>query len=191
MPTRSTAINQDPEKDGVTLASGPKKRTTKKKPLPKVKVKAATKLPNNPFQSEILDLVSKQRTKAKKIEVLREYRNDALVSLLIWNYDEEVKSMLPEEDVPYNPNEAPAGTEHTRLAKEYKGLFRFVKGGQDNLPVLKRESMFVQLLEGLHESEAELLVNAKDKKLHQIYKGLSTNVVCEAFNWNDNFMLMQ
>ena len=50
--------------------------------------------------------------------------------------------------------------------------------------------MFVQLLEGLHESEAELLVNAKDKKLHQVYKGLSTNVVCEAFNWNDNFMLM-
>ena len=52
------------------------------------------------------------------------------------------------------------------------------------------EQMFVQLLEGLHESEAELLVNAKDKKLHQVYKGLSTNVVCEAFNWNDNFMLM-
>ena len=62
--------------------------------------------------------------------------------------------------------------------------------GDGQTPQWKKEQMFVQLLEGLHESEAELLVNAKDKKLHQIYKGLSTNVVCEAFNWNDNFMLM-
>ena len=58
-------------------------------------------------------------------------------------------------------------------------------------PQWKKEEMFVQMCEGLHETEAALLVNAKDKKLHQIYKGLSTNVVCEAFNWNDNFMLMK
>ena len=49
--------------------------------------------------------------------------------------------------------------------------------------------MFVQMLEGLHQSEAELLVNAKDKKLHQVYKGLSTNVVIEAFGWTEDFML--
>ena len=50
--------------------------------------------------------------------------------------------------------------------------------------------MFIQMLEGLHESEAELLVNAKDKKLHQVYKGLSTNVVQEAFDWDDNYMVI-
>ena len=49
--------------------------------------------------------------------------------------------------------------------------------------------MFVHMLEGLHESEAELLVSAKDKKLHQVYKGLSSNVVREAFGWNEEFML--
>ena len=107
--------------------------------------------------SEVLKKVSNAKTKKEKIDLLQTYNTQALRSILIWNYDEEVKSMLPEGDVPYNPNEAPAGTEHTRLAKEYKGLFRFVKGGQDNLPVLKRESMFVQLLEGLHESEAEVI----------------------------------
>ena len=48
--------------------------------------------------------------------------------------------------------------------------------------------MFVQMLEGLHESEAYIVVNAKDKKLHQVYKGLSTNVVREAFNWTEDFM---
>ena len=61
MPTTSAAINQEPEKDGVVLATGRKKKTTKAKSLPKVK------LPPNPFQSEILDLVSKQRTNDKKI----------------------------------------------------------------------------------------------------------------------------
>ena len=120
--------------------------------------------------SEVLKKVSNAKTKKEKIDLLQTYNTQALRSILIWNYDEEVKSMLPEGDVPYNPNEAPAGTEHTRLAKEYKGLFRFVKGGQDNLPVLKRESMFVQLLEGLHESEAEVICLVKDKKLQKKYR---------------------
>ena len=50
--------------------------------------------------------------------------------------------------------------------------------------------MFFQMLEGLHESEAKLLVMAKDKKLHQHYKGLSSNVVKEAFDWDDNFLVV-
>lgn len=130
--------------------------------------------------SEVLKKVSNAKTKKEKIDLLQTYNTQALRSILIWNYDEEVKSMLPEGDVPYNPNEAPAGTEHTRLAKEYKGLFRFVKGGQDNLPVLKRESMFVQLLEGLHESEAEVVCLVKDKKLQKKYR-ITKSVVQEAF----------
>ena len=131
--------------------------------------------------SEVLKKVSNAKTKKEKIDLLQTYNTQALRSILIWNYDEEVKSMLPEGDVPYNPNEAPAGTEHTRLAKEYKGLFRFVKGGQDKLPNLKRESMFVQLLEGLSAEEAELLCLAKDKKITSKYKRITKAVVQEAF----------
>ena len=130
--------------------------------------------------SEVLKKVSNAKTKKEKIDLLQTYNSQALRSILIWNYDDSVKSMVPDGDVPYTPNDAPAGTEHTRLAKEYKGLFRFVKGGQDNLPVLKRESMFVQLLEGLHESEAEVICLVKDKKLQKKYR-ITKAVVQEAF----------
>lgn len=69
------------------------------------KTKTTNKLQANPFQNEILELVSKQRSNAKKVEVLQEYRNDALVSLLIWNFDESVYSALPEGPVPYADND--------------------------------------------------------------------------------------
>ena len=130
--------------------------------------------------SEVLKKVSNAKTKAEKIDLLRSYNSQALRSVLIWNYDESVKSMIPDGDVPYTPNEAPAGTEHTRLHREYKGLFRFVKGGQDALPSLKRETMFVQLLEGLHKTEAEVICLTKDKKLQKKYR-ITKAVVQEAF----------
>ena len=52
----------------------------------------------------------------------------------------------------------------------------------------QKEHMFIQICEGLHESEAKLLCEAKDKNLHRVYKGLSHNVVKEAFNWDDNYV---
>ena len=90
--------------------------------------------------------------------------------------------------MPFKPNDAPAGTEHTRLASEAKKLYHYIKGADNDTPKYKKELMFVQLLEGLHETEAKLIVNAKDKKLHQVYKGLSKEVVKEAFGWNDDFV---
>lgn len=130
--------------------------------------------------SEILQKVHNAKTKAEKISLLRQYASPALKQLLIWNYDESVKSMIPEGAVPYTPNDAPAGTDHTRLEQEAKGFYRFVKGGQDSLPSLKRETMFIQLLEGLHSSEAELLCLVKDKKLTDKYR-ITFKVVQEAF----------
>ena len=143
-----------------------------------------------PLFSEVLDKVHKAKTKDQKVKILRQHNTPALRSVLKASFDPNIKWALPEGEVPYSKNDAPAGTEHTTLATESRQLWHFIKGGDGQTPQWKKEQMFVQLLEGLHESEAELLVNAKDKKLHQIYKGLSTNVVCEAFNWNDNFMLM-
>ena len=60
------------------------------------------RLPRNPLLSEVLALVSKQKTKAKKIETLKQYESLHLKSVLIWNFDESVKSMLPDGDVPFN-----------------------------------------------------------------------------------------
>jgi hypothetical protein len=137
-----------------------------------------TTLPPNPLLTEVLEFVSKQRTKAKKVEALKEYDTDALRAILIWNY--EAVSMLPEGQVPYSPNEAPKGTEHQQLSTEYKRLYHFVKGGNDALKPLRRESMFIQLLEGLHEDEAALLCKVKDRRLEEDYK-INLDIIKEAF----------
>ena len=153
-----------------------KKTTTRKPRTPKEKVK----LPPNPFIHEILELVSEQRSKAKKIEILREYRDDSLTSVLIWNFDESVVSMIPEGEVPYNKNDVPVGTDHTSLRREYRQLYHFVKGGNDQLSSLRRESMFIQLLEGLHPEEADIICLVKDGQLHKKYK-LTREIVETAY----------
>jgi len=139
-----------------------------------------TKLPKDALVSEILDAASKQRSKAKKVEILQEFDSPALRAVLIWNFDDSARSMLPEGDVPYSPNEAPKGTDHNRLTSEYKNLYHFVKGGNDTLAPLRRESMFIQLLERLHAEEAEVICLTKDKNLTSKYK-LTRDVVADAF----------
>jgi len=138
--------------------------------------KSTTKLPPNPFVHEILEQVSKQRSAAKKVEALKEYRSDAIVSLLIWNFDDTVISMLPEGEVPYNKSEAPLGTDHTSLRKEWRNLYHFVKGGNDSLSKTRRESMFIQMLEGLHPEEADIVCLVKDKALGSKFKITKANV---------------
>ena len=139
-----------------------------------------TKLPPNPFIHEILEVVSKARSKDKKVEILKEQRNDALTALLIWNFDDTVLSVIPEGNVPYEPNDVPVGTDHTTLRREWKQLYNFVKGGNDSLSHVRRESMFIQILEGLHPNEAEILCLVKDKALATKYK-LTRDVVEKAY----------
>ena len=144
------------------------------------KTKKKVELPPNPFIHEILELAGKQRAKAKKIEILQQYENDALKTIFIWNFDETVISVLPAGDVPFNKNEVPVGTDHTSLRREYKHLYNFVKGGNDGLSGLRRETMFIQMLEGLHPEEAEILCLCKDKRLADKYK-ITYDVVKQAF----------
>ena len=139
--------------------------------------------------SEVLDRVHKAKTKDQKVKILKEHNTPALRSVLKSSFDPNIKWVLPEGEVPYRKNDAPIGTEHTTLATESSKLWHFIKGGDGQTPQWKKEQMFVQMLEGLHQTEADLLINAKDKKLHQVYKGLSTNVVMEAFGWNEEFKL--
>lgn len=142
--------------------------------------KKNTELPANAFVHEILGEVSKQRSVAKKVEVLQKYRNDALTSILIWNFDDTVLSMLPEGEVPFNRNEVPIGTDHTSLRKEWRNLYHFVKGGNDKLSKTRRESMFIQMLEGLHPEEADIICLVKDKNLSSKYK-ITQEHVSKAF----------
>ena len=121
------------------------------------------------MMNEVLQKVSNAKTKKEKVMLLRQLNTQALRSLLIINFDESIISLMPEGDVPYTPNEAPVGTEHTVLEKEQRILYHFFKGGS-NISRTKRESMFIGLLEGLHKGEAEVLCLAKDKKIGKRYK---------------------
>ena len=146
-------------------------------------------MPYTPLMSEILDKVAKAKTKEKKVELLRQHNTDALRMVLKSSFDPNIEWDLPEGDVPYTPNESPEGTEHNMLVHEARTLFHYIKGGNPQLTTNRRENMFIQMLEGLHQSEAELVVAAKDKALHRKYKGLSANVVKEAFGWTEEYML--
>ena len=164
----------------MTTTKAPKKTTRAKT----VKVQPEV-LPRNPFVFEVLDLVSRQRSKPKKIQVLKKYEDISLKSVLIWNFDQSIISVLPAGEVPYNVNDAPAGTEHTSLEHESRLFFHFIEGGNQNLTKSKRENMFIQLLEGLHKDEANVLCMVKDKKLGKRYK-VTKAAVAEAFpqiNW--------
>ena len=161
-------------------------------------------LPTNPFIFEVLELVSKQRSNVKKVEVLKTYDDAPLKTILIWNFDETVISLLPEGDVPYastGEQTSYSGTLSSKvndavfkmnelgsnslgsmdqgkssIRKEYQMFFNFVKGGNNGLSSLRRETMFINILQGLHPKEAELLCLVKDKKLSNKYKITLDNV---------------
>lgn len=175
--------------------------TTKKKTIKKVE---NFNLPENPFIFEVLELVSKQRSSNKKVEILKKYEHPALKSILIWNFDESVISVLPQGDVPYsstNEQTSYSGTLSEKIndavfkmdelgtnslgasdqgkstiREEYKMFYNFIKGGNDGLSSIRRETMFINILEGLHPKEAEILVLVKDKRLQEKYKITFSNV---------------
>lgn len=137
------------------------------------------KLPPDQLVSEVIQRVSNAKTRDEKIQILRHYDSPALRAVLIWNFNSKVESALPEGEVPYKVNDAPIGTEHSKLIHEWRKFNHFVKG-VTNTTQTKRETMFIQMLEALHESEAELMCYLKDKQLHKRYK-ITKVVVQEAF----------
>jgi len=137
---------------------------------------------------EIFTKVNNAKDKPKKIEVLRQNDKPYLRQLLKAGFDPKIEWDLPEGTPPFIANEAPVGTEHTLLKTEARRLFNFLKGGNNTLSKTRKETLFIQMLEGLHTTEADLLINIKDKRLNQVYKGLTEAVVKEAFDWNDDFM---
>ena len=188
-----------------------KTTTTKKRGRPKsVKVAPVSlDLPRNPFAFEVLDLVSKQRTAAKKVEVLKRYGHPSLKAIFIWNFDDTVVSVLPEGEVPYtgyDEQTSYSGTlstkiteevrrmhetgsfsmgtgdkeGHTTIRREFKNFYHFIKGGNDSINSIRRETMFINILEGLHPLEAEILVLVKDKRLGDAYK-VTQDVVAKAY----------
>jgi hypothetical protein len=131
-----------------------------------------------------------------------------LKAIFIWNFDESIISVLPPGDVPYaatNEQTSFSGTlsgkiddavskmgelgsnslgsqdqGRSSIRKEYEKFYNFVKGGNDGLSSLRRETMFINILQGLHPFEAEILCLVKDKRLEEKYK-ITKEVVSEAY----------
>lgn len=166
-------------------------------------------LPKNPFAFEILDLVSRQKSKAKKIAALKKYEHVSLKAIFIWNFDESIVTLLPEGDVPYSGFEEQSKYDgglsakitnevrkmhetgsfslgssdkngHTTIRREYKNFYHFLKGGNPGLNAVRRETMFINVLEGLHPLEAEIICLCKDKKLSDKYN-ITKEIVSEAY----------
>ena len=137
--------------------------------------------------SEIFTKINNAKDNPKKIEVLRQYDTPGMRMILKGAFDPKIEWDLPPGTPPYIENEAPAGTEHTYLEVEAKRLYNFAKGGNDTINKIRKETLFIQMLEGLHQDEAKLLLGMKSKSLNKMYKGLTESVVKEAFGWNDQF----
>ena len=154
------------------------------KPKPSISVR-------EPLLSEILTKVHGAKSKAQKFKILQEEDCLALRQICQWSFNPKIESELPSGTPPFIENDAPEGTEHMLLRTEGNTLWHFVKtngkSADPNLQSTLRERMFIRLLEGLHKDEAKLLCLVKEKRLHQVYKGLSTQVVSDAFRWNEDF----
>ena len=189
------------------------KTTTRKK---KTTSFVVDNLPNNPLAFEIFDLVSRSRTKAKKIDFLKKYNDPSLRRLFVWNFDTSIISVLPEGPVPYvgyDEQNTYSGTlttkidesvrkmhetgnfslgasdqqGHTTIRRESKNFYHFVQGGNTCINAIRRETMFINILQGLHPLEAEILTLVKDKKLETKYN-ISKDVVSAAYPdivWGD------
>ncbi len=177
----SAALGGGDTSDANYMGSGPANAHGQSKTKEKKATRASSKLPPNPFVFEVLELANKQRTVQGRVDILKEYRDDSLVSILIWNFDETVMSMIPEGQVPYEKNDVPVGTDHTSLRREHRNLYHFIKGGNDSLSSIRRETMFIQMLEGLHPKEADIVCLVKDHLLHLQYPKLNKEIVAKAY----------
>ena len=170
-------------------ASTRKKTTSTRKTATKPRTVTVKKkeLPPNPMVHELLEAVDSERVKAKKLEILRTHGDDSFKMTMIWNFDESVISVLPEGDVPYQPVEGDVQAskeqgvpQRTTIRNAARQFYRFVKGGDDQLNKIKRESIFINILQTLPQPEAEILVLVKDKALNTKYN-ITKELVSEAY----------
>lgn len=125
--------------------------------------------------SEILSKISKFKKTQDKVQYLKENDTFAMRVILQAIYDPNVKFLLPPGVPPYKPNEF--HDTHHILKKEARKIRYFIEGFYPNLRQIKREQMFIELLESVHPEDAKLLCDTKDKK---VIKGLNRTHIKEA-----------
>jgi len=128
---------------------------------------------------EILDKVAEATTRADKIKILQKERNNwAMKDILRGTFDDAVQWLLPGGSVPYEP--APLDLYPTEWAQHNKKLALFTKGGTgEQMYAVKREKLFLDIIETVHPRHAELIVGMINKKMP--IKGITKKLTQEAF----------
>jgi len=131
------------------------------------------------YTFEHLEKVSKAKNKADKVKLLQKQNNNwPLKDILRGTFDDAVQWLLPSGPVPYDP--AADNSHPSNWTQHNKKLAYFVKGGPgEKMNTIKREKMFLDILETVHPRDAELLVGMINKKLP--IKGVTKALVKEAF----------
>lgn len=149
------------------------------------------KLPvNQTLISEVLQRVSNAKTKDAKIQILREYKSPALTKILLCNFAKNINFVFPVGKTPYKENAKPKGVQHAKLIAEHRFIDKFITKevngvkyyGCSNQPrpriqQLKKEQLWVQMLENLHPEESRVMDMVKDKTLNKRYKITRQNVI--------------
>ena len=132
--------------------------------------------------SKILQKAGDFKNKKDKISYLKSMDSRPLRNILKGSYDDSVQFNLPKGEPPYRKDDAPPGFEPSTIQKQGYYFKYFFKGGQgDRMPAVRREKMFIDVLESLHPDEAELVLTMKEKKLMGKYSGITPLLVTEAF----------
>ena len=140
--------------------------------------------------SEVFQRVSNAKNKTEKVKILQEYKSPALTKVLLCNFAKSIAFVFPEGKTPYTPLERPKGVQHQLLFSEHRLLEKFITKTINGVTYygcsgttapriqqLKKENLWIQLLEALHTEEAEVLDLVKDKKLTSKYKITRQNVI--------------
>ena len=131
-----------------------------------------------PLIPEILDKIREAKTDNEKISLLQQNGSFALKTILQVAFSPFVNFDFPDTNPPYIPDDSPAGMSPTNLHREVKKFVYFVNGHSDFVESqLNRERIFIQLLEGLHATESELVLSAKAKHID----GLTHEIAWKAF----------
>jgi len=129
--------------------------------------------------SEVLSELPKKKTKADKVAWLRENENIPFRNVLRLIYDESIEFLLPDTAPPWKENQFEDEAK-TMLYREARRLKIFIRGGgYDDMKPVKREQLFIKLLEDIDNDDANLL--AHNMLSHTKVKGLTLPTLLEAF----------
>lgn len=128
----------------------------------------------------VIDEIQKTRKKDEKIKLLQEYDYPVLKAILMYMYDKrDHECLLPKGEPPFQKQTTPENSRFIHSSSIPEKMRAFYKsGGFDGLTQMKRETLFIDLLESLHEKDAQILIDMKEGRR---IKGITARVVNEAY----------